>query len=620
MLTPLARGHTRPVALALVAALAVTGLLPISPTLQFLLATTMAWGVAAIGLDTFSGYLGQPSFGHCGFVGLGAYSYAILAGDLRMVPAVAAVCAIALVTAISAVIGLPLIRLRAFGLILGTFFLSYVVTTVLSGTTFAPITNAASGLQVPAMALGPVNLTEGKGYYYLCACVLLAAVVVSCNYSDSHSGRTLRLVKRSETVSMTLGVSPGRTKLAAFAYSAALAGAAGVLLALGAGYIAPENFGVQQSIILFGMAAVGGLGSIAGPIAGAAVFTLTPDYLQITQTYQQILFAALMLGALVLFRDGLYGLAETPLRSIWHRMRPQGAAARRSQAGAPGDEPRPSGDGPVAQGPGPRDGGGRPGVLDVRDLVIDYGGVRALDGVSLTGEKGRVHALVGPNGAGKTTLLNCVSGLEPVSVGRIAVGGEPVVPASRSRRPGISRTFQNPSLVPDLSCMENVMLGVRGRRRGGLIGDLAGVHRRAERAEQRRATAALAFAGVPRHRHDTPANQLSLAEAKLVDIARAVAMDASVLVMDEPTAGLSGTEMAAVSTLIAKLRERLTVLVVSHHVGWVKEVAQEVTVLAAGRVIASGSPDDVFDRPLVREVFVGDASSAPDARLPGGTR
>ncbi|WP_396446174.1 ATP-binding cassette domain-containing protein [Actinomadura sp.] len=637
MLTPLARGHTRPAALALVAVFAVAGLLPISPTLQFLMATTMAWAIAAIGLDIFSGYLGQPSFGHCGFVGLGAYGYAILAGQAQMPPAAAAVCSVALVTAISAIIGLPFIRLRAFGLVLGTFFLSYAVTTVLSGTTFASITKGASGLQVPAMALGSVNLSQGTGYYYLCASVLLIAVVLSCNYSDSHAGRALRLVKRSETVSVTLGVSPGRTKLAAFAYSSALAATAGVVLALGAGYIAPESFGAQQSIILFGMAAVGGLGSIAGPIAGAAVFTLTPDYLQIAESYQQILFAALLLGALVLFRDGLFGLVETPFRALWRR-----TGLRRATAGRSGGQSlagRHSGDDGAGDAPpdpllsaGPDttpEGvmsadpeGNRQDALKVDDLVIDYGGVRALDGAGLTVKPGHVHALVGPNGAGKTTLLNCVSGLEPVSAGHITVGGEPVAasgrPGSRrGRRPGVSRTFQNPSLVPDLSCLENVTLGLRREQRTGLLGDLLGLHRRAERAERRKAAQALAFVGVPQHRHGTPASALSLAEAKLVDIARAVAMNGSVLVMDEPTAGLSGAEMTAVSALIARLRARLTVLVVSHHVGWVKEVAQEVTVLAAGRVIAAGDPEEVFDRPLVREVFVGDGAPSAQTPVPG---
>ncbi|MGC4954190.1 ABC transporter permease subunit [Actinomadura citrea] len=641
MLRPLARGHTRPAALALVAVLAVAGLLPISPTLQFLMATTMAWAIAAIGLDIFSGHLGQPSFGHCGFVGLGAYGYAILAGQGRMAPAAAAVCSVALVTAISAVIGLPFIRLRAFGLVLGTFFLSYAVTTVLSGTTFASITKGASGLQVPAMALGSVNLSQGKGYYYLCTSVLLIAVVLSCNYSDSRAGRTLRLVKRSETVSVTLGVSPGRTKLAAFAYSAALAATAGVILALGAGYIAPENFGAQQSIILFGMAAVGGLGTIAGPIAGAAVFTLTPDYLQIAESYQQILFAALLLGALVLFRDGLFGLIETPFRALWRRAglrrattsRPGGQSLEAPHFGdhGPGDGPSPGPLPPAGRDTNPEEitspepEGNRHDALKVDDLVIDYGGVRALDGASLTIEPGRVHALVGPNGAGKTTLLNCVSGLEPVPTGQITVGGEPVAastrPASRrARRPDVSRTFQNPSLVPDLSCLENVMLGLRREQRAGLLGDLFGLHRRAERADRRKAAQALTFVGVPQHRYGTPAGALSLAEAKLVDIARAVAMNGSVVVMDEPTAGLSAAEMTVVSALIAKLRARLTVLVVSHHVGWVKEVAQEVTVLAAGRVIASGTPDEVFDRPLVREVFVGDGAPSSPAPLPGAAQ
>ncbi len=597
MLTSLARGHTRPDALALVGTLAVIGLLPIDPTLQFLLATAMAWAVAAIGLDLFSGYLGQPSFGHCGFVGLGAYAYAILSGAGRMAPVAAAVCAVALVTVISGVIGLALIRLRAFGLVLGTFFLSYVVTSVLSGTTFASITHAESGLQVPAITLASANLAQGRGYYYLCALVLLVAVLLSCNYSDSHAGRVLRLVKRSEVVSVTMGVSPGRTKLTAFAYSAALAGASGVLLSLGAGYIAPENFGAQQSIILFGMVAVGGLGSIAGPILGAVLFTLTPDYLQIADTYQEVLFAALLLGALIVFRNGLYGVLEVPLRAVRRRTGPRQAAD----------------DGPAGQGvpadplPGVRD------ALDVSDVVIDYGGVRALDGVSFTVGRGHVHALVGPNGAGKTTLLNCVSGLEPMSTGRVAVNGEPVASSPRA----VSRTFQNPSLVPDLSCLENVMLGLGHRRGAGLFADLAGLRRRSEREARRGAAVALGSVGVPAHRYDTPAGELGLAEAKLVDIARAVAANGSVLVMDEPTAGLSGPEMTAVSALITKLRARLTVLVVSHHVGWVKEVAQEVTVLAAGKVIASGTPGDVFDRPLVREVFVGDT---PEVPLPGGAQ
>ncbi|MGV9387104.1 branched-chain amino acid ABC transporter ATP-binding protein/permease [Nonomuraea sp. NPDC003707] len=606
MLTPLARGRTRPVTLALVGVLAVTGALPIDQPLEFLLATAMAWAVAAIGLDMFSGYLGQPSFGHCAFVGLGAYAYAILAGAAEVTPMVAALCAVALVTVISAVIGLALIRLRTFGLVLGTFFLSYAVTSALSGTTFASITQASSGLQVPELSLASANLSQGRGYYYLCTIVLFAAVMLSSNYSDSHAGRALRLVKRSEVVSVTVGVSPGRTRLTAFAYSAALAGASGVLLALGAGYIAPENFGSQQSIILFGMAAVGGLGSIAGPILGAVAFTLTPNYLQLAKTYQEVLFAALLLAALVFFRNGLFGVLEAPVRAIGQQLGFRGS-------GQADSEPRemPADLESVVET-------GVPGeAVQVKDLVVDYGGVRALDGVSFTISPGHVHALVGPNGAGKTTLLNCVSGLEPASTGSVTIQGERVTTSAGARRPRVSRTFQNPSLVPDLSCLENVMLGLRRDHGTRLFGDLTGLHHRAERETRRKASAVLGFVGIPSHRHDVPASELSLAEAKLVDIARAVAFSGAVLVMDEPTAGLSSAEMATVSALIGKLRARLTVLVVSHHVGWVKEVAQEVTVLAAGKVIASGSPEEVFGRPIVREVFVGDGSSSSEVGLSG---
>ncbi|MGH3273630.1 MAG: ABC transporter permease subunit [Streptosporangiaceae bacterium] len=605
MLNPTARCDTRPAALGLVTFLAGLGLLPLDPTLRFLLATSMAWAVAAVGLDIFSGYLGQPSFGHAGFVGLGAYGYAILGGRERLAPVVAAGLAIVAVAVVSMLIGLALVRLRDFGLVLGTFFLSYVVTSVLSGTTFAAITAAASGLQVPAARIGTVDLGHGTGYYYLCAAVLAVAVVISCNYAGSRSGRALRLVKRSDVIAAASGVVPWRAKLAAFTYSATLAASAGVLVAIGAGYIAPENFAAQQSIILFAMVAVGGLGSIAGPILGALLFTLVPNYLQAAGTSQDLLFAALLLAALTLFRDGLLGLLRLPLRRLRRTLLP----ARPDRPGRADSSPPAAAQSSQASPPAiaSRE------VLTLSGLVLDYGGVRALDDVTLAVQDNSVHALVGPNGAGKTTLLNCISGLESPSRGQVKVGGGVLSHrgSGRARRLGVSRTFQNPSLVPDLSCRENVLLGSHLARSSWLLADLLGLDRRAERAAREDARQALGFVGIPSHRHDAPAAELSLAEAKLTDLARAIAMNGCLLVMDEPTAGLSGIEMAAVSSLIDRLRSRLAVLVVSHHVGWVKQVAQTVTVLAAGKVIASGDPHEVFQRPHVRDVFLGD----PDTGL-----
>ena len=206
MLTPRARSGTRPYALAMVAILASVGLLPLDGTIRFLLASAMAWAVAAVGLDLFSGYLGQASFGHAAFVGLGAYGVVILRTKAHLPFATAAVLALVGATLVAGVVGLALVRLRSFGLVLGTFFLSYVVYALLSGTTFADVTGAASGMAMPAVFLGQFRLSDGVGYYYLCAAGLLVAVLLTSNYADSRSGRALRLVKRSDVVATTLGV------------------------------------------------------------------------------------------------------------------------------------------------------------------------------------------------------------------------------------------------------------------------------------------------------------------------------------------------------------------------------------------------------------------------------
>ena len=581
------------VTVAVLILLGLCGLLPLDATLQFLLATAMAWAVAAVGLDMFSGYLGQPSFGHAGFIGLGAYLYVILGRYLPPLPA--AVGSVVAVAVVSAVIGSALVRLRDFGLVLGTFFFSYVVTAMLSGTTFASVTNAESGLQVPAIQIGRAYLGQGSAYYWLCLLALAAAVLLSFNYAHSRAGRALRLVKRSETVAEVLGAAPGRVKLTAFTYSAALAAAAGVLIAIGSGYIAPENFTSQQSIILYAMVAVGGMGSIAGPVLGAVLFTVTPNYLQAARTYQDIVFAVVLLACLVLFRRGCYGLIDSAIRAAASRTRSVALRSPRRRPAAAGDRAATLG----------WSGGAL--ALDVEALEVGYDGVRALDGVSFHVDPGRVHALVGPNGAGKTTLLNCVSGLEAPDRGAIRVGSLRVSArrAARGRQLGVSRTFQNPALAGDLSCVENVMLGYYVARRSRLLGDLLGLGRRGEAAVRAAAVGILRFVGVDDDRHDASADELSFAEMKLVDIARALAMDGRLLVMDEPTAGLSGAEMASISALIRQLRERLTILVVSHHVAWVKEVADSATVLSAGKVIAGGPPQEVFGSADVQDVFIG---------------
>ncbi len=585
--TGAAHGRVWPACLGVLAVLALLGVLPLSPSLVFLAATGMAWAVAAVGLDAFSGYLGLPSFGHAAFVGAGAYGSTILATRFGWSLPLAMLVAVVAVAALSALIGSVLLRLKEFGLVLGTFFLTFVSTSLLAGTLLADWTGAASGLQTPQLVLADgTNLSDGRAYYYTCWAVLLVVVLVSSALVDASPGRLLRLTKRSDAVARSLGVNPDRVRLATFVWSATLAATGGCLIALGAGYISPENFGVQASIMLFAMVAVGGLGSIAGPVVGAVALMALPSQLQFAQTGQQVLFASLLLIVFVVARGGLYGAAS----ALAHRVglalpRPRRSSGRAVDTGA-GDLDLLAAD------------AASPAGLDVDDVSLSYGGVHALQDVTFSVTPGSVHALVGPNGAGKTSLLNCVSRLEARHTGAIRLRGDGEADDHRV----VHRTFQHEALVPDLTAVENVALGLHRDRDGLGRGRSRAEHVRA------RATAALTALGVPATRHQVLGSELSMAESKLVDLARGLVGAPAVLVLDEPTAGLSADEMGILSEVISRLndRARLTILVVSHHVGWIRTVTDRATVLVAGRVLADGPTADVLASDITRRAFLGE--------------
>jgi branched-chain amino acid transport system permease protein len=574
-----AHSNTWPACLVVLATLALLGLAPLSPAMVFLTATGMAWAVAAAGLDVFSGYLGQASFGHAAFVGAGAYGSTILSMQYGWSFPAAGVAAMVGVALLSAVIGSVLLRLREFGLVLGTFFLTFVSTALLSGTLLANVTNAASGLQTPQLLIAGVNLSTGHAYYYACWFALAAVTLVSARLVHAPPGRVLKLVKRSDPVASSLGVSTHRVRLAAFVWSAAMSALAGVLIALGAGFISPENFGVQASIMLFAMVAVGGLGSIAGPVVGAVLLLVLPTQLQFAETGQQLLFASLLLIVFVGAQGGLYGLAAALAGRLGLQL-PRRRITTTTTSGDSSEVP------PTPLG------------LRVRDLTLDYGGVRALDRVTFDVRPGTVHALIGPNGAGKTSLLNCITGLERPTDGTIDLTG---VPGAQPAGHPVHRTFQNHAIVPDLSALENVELGLhRDRSRLG-----RGRSRTANVAG--RARRALLDLGMPAARHDVPGSQLTLAESKLVDLARGTVGSPGLLVLDEPTAGLSHEEMATICQVVLRLNKTsgVTILVVSHHVGWVRTVADSTTVLAAGKVLADGATEEVLALPTTRHAFLG---------------
>ncbi|HEX7163657.1 MAG TPA: ATP-binding cassette domain-containing protein [Trebonia sp.] len=601
-LTARARSGTLPYTLGLVVLLGIFGAARLQPAWHSLIIVSMCWAVAAIGLDLVSGYLGQPSFGNAAFVGVGAYTMVLVRTKLGLGWVGGLIGMVIVVGLLATVVGLAVIRLKHFSSVLVTFFFAYVVYVLATGTALAGLNNDGNGYQVDPISIGGHVLDGQWSIYAITLVVLLIVALVTNNYANSRSGRALRLIKENETVATAMSVPVGRVKLTAFVYSAIVAGFAGVLLAFAIGYISPDLMTTSQSVILFAMAALGGLGSVAGPILGATVFTLLPQVLQRSGNSGDIYFALIFLLAVMFLPEGLFGVLEAGLRQLTRvirRDRPAPAAPDAAEA-----PPEPAGP------PERRPATGDP-LLVVADVRLEFGGVIALDDVDLVVHPGTVHALIGPNGAGKTSLLNCLTGLEPHYRGEITLGGQPLrgLGGAAVRRLGVSRTFQNPSLVGDLTALENVQLGLYASHRWSLWRDLLGsaVTRHREASVADAAGSALTLVGLDPARWGVLAADLTLGEQKVVDVARAVADRSRLVVLDEPTAGLESEDIDRLAVAITNLRAdtELTVIVVAHSIGFVNQVSDMVTVMHEGRTFRTGTPEDIAASREVVDVFMG---------------
>ena len=599
--------------LILVAVFVILGVAGVGSETQYTLTLAAAWAIAAIGLDMSTGLAGQALFGQTAFVAISAYAFAISASRWHLSVYLAALFAIVLTAVLAAMIGSAMVRLRQFGAVLVTFFFAFVVSQLISGTWLASITNGEDGLTAPTTSWSSSQL------YYISVVLMLLALLVGWNYRMSRSGWALRLIRRNETVAESVGIHPAGRKLAVFVIAAAMAAVTGVLLTVSIGLISPETFDPTQSIILFAMVALGGFGTISGGILGATVLTLLPQYLQGEQSESDIIYALVLLFFLVVRPDGVVGAlsqygtrAGAEVRS-WISRRGADVPVPVADPAAPdleraelAGELLRSG---IAKAP-PANGLG----VTVRDLRLSFGGVHALDGLSLAVAESSIHAIIGPNGAGKTSLLNCISGVESRWTGSITVGERIRTkhqPARRVARSGLARTFQNASLVLDMSAIENVAIGLYAHQKWSSVRDLFGpiANGRLDRQARAQVDEALDLVGIAPGRRRLPVSDLSLAETKLIDIARAAVARPTLLLLDEPTAGLSGEEIALCADFILELNAArgTTIIVVSHHVGFIRRIAQRATVLDYGCVIGEGEPNLLLEDEHVVEAFIGAA-------------
>ena len=547
-------------------------------------------------MNLLTGIAGQISLGHAGFYGMGAYASAILMKNLGL-PFVVSVPLAGLIGALTGyLVSFPAGRVREFYLAMMTLAFGLIFREVVRE--WDDLTGGAVGMSgVASTTLRNLTLfgwTLNSTDYFRVVLVVTAVMMwLVHNFIQSRYGRAFYAIHYSELAAGSLGIPRVATKKLAYTLAAGMAGIAGGLYAHLVGYLGPESFALPRSIEVLVTTVVGGLGSMAGQILSAVLFTFLPEKLQVFAEYQFIVYGLILAFSLILLPRGLGGLLLLPPRFI----KPASLKLAKSEG--------------LAIRPVPID---RDAALVVEGVTMRFGGLVAVDDVSLELHPGRITALIGPNGSGKSTLVNVITGIYQPTAGTVRFFGATITGMEDHRiaATGLMRTFQDPRLVPRFTVRENLLLGAQRRFRSSGVAVSLNLPSavREEAGFLADVEALLQMAGLT-DVADQPLESLPYGYRRMVEVGRALLAEPRAILLDEPAAGLSEAEMAVLARMIRAMKEAgLMVLLIEHHMDFVAELVDDVVVLDSGRVIYHGDLQGMRRDPGVIAAYLGTTEEA----------
>jgi branched-chain amino acid transport system permease protein len=568
--------------------------LPLLPVPDFWITqsnTIGLYALVALGLVLLTGVSGLTSFGQAAFVGIGAYTAAYLATQTAVSPWLTLFIGLALAVLAALVVGAVTLRMSGHYLPLAT--IAWGLTLYYAMGNMDWLGKYDGILNIPTLRLFNWDLGTGRALHGLIWIIALTAALAVTHLLDSRAGRAIRALKSGSTMAEAMGISTFRYKLTAFVIAAALAAVSGWLFAHFQRAVNPTPFSLAKGIEYLFMAVLGGVGHVWGAFLGSAVVRVVDDQLQVllprlvgsAGNFEVIVFGIVLVMVLKYAPDGLWTFVQ---RRMQARPRP------RDWHDAP---PLPARDKPQRGEL----------LLDVDAVRKEFGGLVAVNDVSFQLHAGDIVGLIGPNGAGKSTTFSLITGVLALTRGAVRYRGETVsgLASRHIARRGVSRTFQHVKMIPEMTVLENVALGAYLRGSAGVARAML----RLDRAEERRlfaeAERQLARIGMAAQMNELAGN-LALGPQRLMEIARALATDPALLLLDEPAAGLRHKEKQALADVLRQLKaEGMSILLVEHDMDFVMGLTDRIVVMEFGTKLMEGTPGEVQASPAVRAAYLG---------------